>query len=185
MTVAYVVIAVACLAAPFATASPRMASALFPYTAGPMAYVTVALGCQAYWRPGRASLEVMIASLWGAGAIALSVNVSAPPLSFEQVLRASRAQMLLCGVAGGAALLAAARALLQHGRSTWMLLQLGALLAIAILLARRSLVGLAVLPSSGGIEAISTELGVGQAVLVGCGTLVLLAAVASRPTRAH
>ena len=78
LPVFYILVAALCLAAPYLSAAPAVATALFPYASGPFALVSIALGLGASARRGPLSLELVVAALWGAGAIALSLQLSAP-----------------------------------------------------------------------------------------------------------
>jgi hypothetical protein len=176
----YAVVAVVCLAAPYITAAPAVATALFPYTSGPFALVSLALGLAASLRRGPLWLELIVAALWGAGAIALSLQLSAPPAEFEALLALFRLQMLLSGLAAVGLLLAVLQVCRQAGRPISAVVQTLALLGVAGLLARRSLIGLGVVPANGGIEAVSAELRLAQLVLMGCGSLILMVGVALR-----
>jgi hypothetical protein len=77
-------------------------------------------------------------------------------------------------------LLAAFRVFHQAGRPLLDVPYALALLGIATLLGRRCLMGLGVLPSPGGIEAVAPEFRLAQLVLVGCAATILLVLLLAR-----
>jgi hypothetical protein len=169
----YVLIALLCLAAPFLSASRGFASALLPLVSLPFAFVTLALGCSSWSRQGRFWPEVLIASLWGPGAIAHCVNVSAPPLQLERVFVAITARAYLGTLAAVAVLLAAFVEWRSPHGFVPRCLHAGALVVLGLFLGRGSLMALGVLPAAGTIDAISRELGLNRVVLVGSALTIL------------
>jgi hypothetical protein len=77
----YMASALLCPLALLASASPAFVVLLLPYTAGPLAFASLAFALDARVRSAQPP-DVVIAVLWGLCAVSLSVNLSAPPLSF-------------------------------------------------------------------------------------------------------
>ena len=179
----YFLIALLCLAAPFASASRGMAFALLPLVSLPVMFVSMALGLSAWSRRGPLWLEVLIASLWGVGAIAHCVNISAPPLQFEGVFVAITVRGYLGALAAVAALLAAFLVWRSPQSFVPRCLHAGALLVLGLFLGRGSLMALGVLPAAGTIDAISRELGLTRVVLVGSALTILGSMAALRLAR--
>jgi hypothetical protein len=175
----YLVIATLCLAAPYAGAPPGVAHGLWPYTSGPFALTSVALGLAAHVRHDRGWTGTVIATLWGVGAVALSPYLSAPPLELERLLLAVQLQGAMAGLAAMGMFVAAFRVSRGTGKPRPRLAHTLALLALAVLLVRASLSGLGVL-STGGLEGLSRELGIRQWSLLGCGTVILLTLLGGR-----
>jgi hypothetical protein len=169
----YMLIAVFCLPATFASAPRGMALAVLPLVTLPFAFASLALGAAAWSRRGLAWLEVAIAALWGVGAVARCVVISAPPLEFESVFVAIRVQGFVSGLAAVGMLLAAFVAWRSPYGLVPRILQTGAVLALAAFLTRGTLLALGVLPSEGGINAISYELWLTRVVVVGCALTIL------------
>jgi hypothetical protein len=173
----YGVTAAACLAAIYATA-PSYATDLLPYTAGPFAVASLALGAAALLRSARGWLEQAIATMWGVGAIAASVNLSSPPLRFQDLFLYFRFQALYAGLAA-IAILIAATGRMRGAKDPWQLSHAVALVILGVFLGRRCLMGVGHL-RIGGIEAVAFELRLSQVVLLTCSVIVVLTACVTR-----
>ena len=170
----YALVAALCLTAPYATTSAGVADAVLPFVPGPLALASLALGFSVYLRPGRVWLDGSVALLWSAGAIALSIYLSSPPLAFEDLFLGIRIQTILSGTAAVALVVAAAQVWRRPGHRAVTVVHAIALLGIAALLGYRSLGGLGLIPTGTGIEGISRWLVTAQAVLVGCSAVIFL-----------
>jgi len=172
--VSYVLVGGLCLVAPYATATSGMASAILPYVPAPLALASLALGLRAYVQPGRLWLDALVALLWSAGALSLSVYLSSPPLELGRLLVGMRIQTALSGAAAVGLAVAGAQVWgsAGHWAVTWT--RAGALLGMAALLGCRCLAGLGFIPTASGLEEISRWLRAAQVVLVGCSTAMLL-----------
>src|SRR5262245_23182501 len=107
VAVCYTGVAVLCLMATYATASPAMAKALLPYTGGPFALVSVSLALDALSRLRYGwSVWLPLAS-WSAAAIAFSAHLSAPPLELEALFRAMEVRTVFALLGSAGMLLAA------------------------------------------------------------------------------
>jgi hypothetical protein len=173
VSVSYVLVAGLCLVAPYATTTSGMASAILPYVPGPLALASLALGLRAHVQPGRLWLDALVTLLWSAGAIAISVYLSAPPLELDRLFVGMRVQTALSGAAAAGLVVAATQVWgrADHWAVTWI--RVGALVGIAALFGYRSLAG-ALIPTASGLEEISRWLGAARVVLVGCSTAMLL-----------
>jgi len=180
VAVYYAIIAALCLAVPYATSSRVLAESVFPYTSGPFALVSIALSLYNYLRRRQGWIEVAIATLWGAGAVALSTYVGARPPDLHRLFLYIQIQSILSGSAAVAMLLAAYRTFREASNPLLRVTNVAALLGLAIFLGRRCLLGLGVLPSGGGIDAIAHGVRLTQRVLVGCAVAILLALLVPR-----
>jgi hypothetical protein len=169
----YFLIALLCLAAPFTSGPSSFSMTLLRFVGLPFAFASAALGASAWNGRGPSWLEVGIATLWGFGAVALCVNITAPPLEFDRVFAFLRVQGFLTALAAIALLLAAFLEWRTGCSFIPRSVQTGALLVLGVFLGRRSLMALAVLPSAGSIDSISRELWLTEVVLVGCALAIL------------
>jgi hypothetical protein len=176
--VSYALAAGLCVLAPYVATSRGVASSILPYLAGPLALASLALGLRAYVQPGRLWLDALVALLWSAGAVALSVYLSSPPLELGHLFVGMRIQTALSGVAAAGVAVTAAQVWQKpgHWAVTWT--RGGALLGMSALLGYRSLAGLGLIPTTGSIEEISRSLRAAQLVLVGCSVAMLLSVLA-------
>jgi hypothetical protein len=161
---------------PHLTLSARFAELYFPYSTGPLAFASLALGIAAYARPRAVHGELLVASLWGIGAIALSFQLSAPAAELVFLFEAMRVQAWLSGLAGCGMLLATALAYRQ-GRAVGGI-QAAAYICLGIYLWRRCLLGLGMLDFAGdGLTGFLRELQYSQYSLVGSGTAILVSSI--------
>jgi len=174
---AYGVTAALCCLAPYVTA-PRFPAVLLSQFGAPLACTSVALGIAALFRKAQGWVELVVSTVWGMGAVALCVHLSAPPLSFERIMLLARVRgFLVAGAVCG--LLLTGWFIQRRGTMPLRVLNGIAFLAVTVLLARVALMDLGVLPAS-GLDGFAEELRAFQRVLYASSLVVLAVAVASR-----
>jgi hypothetical protein len=178
VAICYAGVAVLCLAAPYATASPAMAKALLPYTGGPFALASIALALDAVSRRGYSWLDWLPLASWAAAAVAFSAHLSAPPFEFEALFRAMEVRSILA-VVGSAGMLVAALLSGREGTLAQRATRGLSFVGLASLLGWFSLIGMGVLPA-GGINEVARGLRATQLVLTGSAAVLVAASLGWR-----
>ena len=177
----YGLIGVLCLAMPYASVAMGGTDSSWWPPALPLAFTSAALGASAGSRGGGGGPEWVAAILWGAGSLAVATPLSAPSQDLGWLIPAIRVQALLAGA--GAVGVFTSVVLAARRRRPVLLrgIEIVALLAIGVLLARGSVRSL--LPQStqsDGLAAIAAEIRLFQTVLACAATSLLVVGVAGK-----